>query len=73
MYSFDKFRTSGADVIVADVMMPRMDGFTMAKAIRRYSPDIPKLFLTAKSTIDDVEQGFAVGANDYLRKPFELR
>jgi two component transcriptional regulator, winged helix family len=54
-------------------MMPRMDGFTMAKAIRRYSPDIPILFLTAKSTIDDVEQGFAVGANDYLRKPFELR
>lgn len=71
--AIDKFRTSGADMIVADVMMPRMDGFTMAKAIRRYSPDIPILFLTAKSTIDDVEQGFAVGANDYLRKPFELR
>lgn len=71
--ALDKFRTSGADIIVADVMMPRMDGFTMAKAIRRYSPDIPILFLTAKSTIDDVEHGFAVGANDYLRKPFELR
>ena len=73
MDAIDKFRTSGANLIVADVMMPRMDGFTMAKAIRRYSPDIPILFLTAKSTIDDVEQGFAVGANDYLRKPFELR
>ena len=45
MDAIDKFRTSGANLIVADVMMPRMDGFTMAKAIRRYSPDIPILFL----------------------------
>lgn len=71
--AIDKFRTSGANLIVADVMMPRMDGFTMARAIRRYSPDVPIIFLTAKSTIDDVEEGFATGANDYLRKPFELR
>lgn len=69
----DKYRSEGADIIVADVMMPRMDGFTMAKGIRKMSPEVPLLFLTAKSTIDDVEEGFAIGANDYLKKPFELR
>ncbi len=68
-----KFRSEGADIVIADVMMPRMDGFTMAKEIRKLSPAVPLLFLTAKSTIDDVEEGFEVGANDYLKKPFELR
>ena len=69
----DKYRSEGADIIVADVMMPRMDGFTLAKDIRKMSPVVPLLFLTAKSTIDDVEEGFEIGANDYLKKPFELR
>lgn len=69
----NKFRTEGADVVVADVMMPKMDGFSMAKEIRKSSPTVPLLFLTAKSTIDDVEEGFEIGANDYLKKPFELR
>lgn len=68
-----KFRSEGADIVIADVMMPRMDGFTMAKEIRKLSPAVPLLFLTAKSSIDDVEEGFEVGANDYLKKPFELR
>ena len=69
----EKFKTEAADIVVADVMMPNMDGFTMAKEIRKLSPTVPLLFLTAKSTIDDVEQGFEIGANDYLKKPFELR
>lgn len=69
----EKFKTEAANIVVADVMMPKMDGFTMAKEIRKLSPTIPLLFLTAKSTIDDVEQGFEIGANDYLKKPFELR
>mgnify|MGYP001098384035 CR=1 FL=1 len=69
----DKFKSEGADIVVADVMMPKMDGFTMAKEIRKLSQTVPLLFLTAKSTIDDVEQGFEIGANDYLKKPFELR
>ena len=69
----EKFKTEAADIVVADVMMPKMDGFTMAKQIRKLSPTVPLLFLTAKSTIDDVEQGFEIGANDYLKKPFELR
>lgn len=69
----EKFKTEPADIVVADVMMPKMDGFTMAKEIRKLSPTVPLLFLTAKSTIDDVEEGFEIGANDYLKKPFELR
>ena len=69
----EKFKTEGADIVVAYVMMPKMDGFTMSKEIRKLSPTVPLLFLTAKSTIDDVEQGFEIGANDYLKKPFELR
>lgn len=67
------FKSEGADIVVADVMMPKMDGFSMAKEIRRLSPTVPLLFLTAKSTVDDVEEGFEIGANDYLKKPFELR
>ena len=69
----EKFKNEAVDIVVADVMMPKMDGFTMAKEIRKTSPTIPLLFLTAKSTIDDVEEGFEIGANDYLKKPFELR
>ncbi|MDE6410605.1 MAG: response regulator transcription factor [Muribaculaceae bacterium] len=69
----EKFKTESVSVVVADVMMPKMDGFTMAKEIRKLSPRVPLLFLTAKSTIEDVEEGFEIGANDYLKKPFELR
>ena len=69
----ERFKSDGADIIVADVMMPGMDGFNMAREIRKLSPDVPLLFLTAKSPIDDIEEGFEIGANDYLKKPFELR
>lgn len=68
-----RYKAIGADLIIADVMMPRLDGFAMAKEIRRISASVPIIFLTAKSTIDDVEEGFGIGANDYLKKPFELR
>lgn len=73
MEGLEKFKTEAADIVVADVMMPKMDGFTMAKEIRKLSSTVPLLFLTAKSTIEDVEEGFEIGANDYLKKPFELR
>ena len=69
----EKFKSEGADIVVADVMMPKMDGFSMAMEIRKLSSTVPLLFVTAKSTIDDVEEGFEIGANDYLKKPFELR
>lgn len=69
----EQFRTSKADIVVADVMMPRMDGFTMARKIRTLSSSVPILFLTAKTTIRDVEHGFDIGGDDYIKKPFELR
>ncbi len=69
----DMYMADGAHLIVADVMMPRLDGFAMARKIRSISPSVPIIFLTAKSTIDDVEEGFDIGADDYLKKPFELR
>lgn len=60
------------DIIVADVMMPKMDGFEMVKLIRLKSPQIPVLFLTARTALDDVVHGFEIGANDYIRKPFQI-
>ena len=65
----EKFKSEGADIVVADVMMPKMDGFTMAKEIRKLSPTVPLLFLTAKSTIDDVEQGFESEPTTILKSP----
>ena len=61
------------DVLIADVMMPRLDGFEMARRIRKTDDHTPVLFLTAKSTPDDVVSGFELGANDYLKKPFAIQ
>lgn len=60
------------DIVVADVMMPRMDGFEMVRLIRLRSADVPVLFLTARTALDDVVHGFGIGANDYIRKPFQI-
>ena len=67
-----KFGTDGPDIVVADVMMPKLDGFSMVKLIRAQSPAVPVLFLTARTSIDDLLPGFELGANDYLRKPFQI-
>ena len=69
----EKFASFRPDIVVADVMMPRLDGFEMGRRIRRVSSNVPILFLTAKNTIDDIEKGFEIGGNDYLKKPFEFR
>ena len=61
------------DVLVADVMMPRMDGFEMVRRIRRTDRQTPVLFLTARSAINDVVEGFELGGNDYLKKPFGMQ
>lgn len=66
------FKDSNPAIIVADVMMPRMDGFEMVRLIRLTAPDVPVLFLTARTALDDVVKGFELGANDYLRKPFQI-
>lgn len=62
-----------SDVLVADVMMPRMDGFEMVRRIRQTDKQTPVLFLTARSSINDVVEGFELGANDYLKKPFGMQ
>ena len=61
------------EVVVADVMMPRMDGFEMVRRIRQTDRTTPVLFLTARSGINDVVEGFELGANDYLKKPFSMQ
>lgn len=66
------FRESCPDIVVADVMMPRMDGFAMVRCLRLLSPKVPVLFLTARTSVDDVVKGFELGANDYVRKPFQI-
>ncbi|MDR0893926.1 MAG: response regulator transcription factor [Prevotellaceae bacterium] len=67
------FRTLRPDILVADVMMPRMDGFEMVRRIRQTNRHTPILFLTARSATDDVVEGFELGANDYLKKPFGMK
>ncbi|NNM23377.1 MAG: response regulator transcription factor [Flavobacteriaceae bacterium] len=59
-------------LLVLDVMMPKKDGFTLAREIRALDPRIPILFLTAKSQPRDVVEGFNLGGNDYLKKPFSM-
>ena len=60
------------DLIISDIMMPKMDGFTLAKEIRMLNADIPIIFLTAKNLKDDILEGFKLGADDYLTKPFSM-
>ena len=67
------FHTEHPEIVVADVMMPRMDGFEMVRRIRQTNHTTPVLFLTARSGINDVVEGFELGANDYLKKPFSMQ
>lgn len=67
------FNEGSVDVIVADIMIPRLDGIEMVKRIRQRNQNIPILFLTAKSSVDSVVEGFEAGGNDYLRKPFSMK
>lgn len=68
----EQYRQHHPDIVVADIMMPDMDGFTMAEQIRRDDPHTPIMFLTARSQTSDVVRGFELGGNDYLKKPFSL-
>lgn len=66
------FRENGYDICLLDVMMPKMDGFTLARDIRKSHPDVPIIFLTAKSMKEDKMEGFNLGADDYITKPFSM-
>ncbi len=63
----DKF-----DICVLDVMMPKKDGFSLAQDIRQTRPDMPIIFLTAKTLKEDILEGFKIGADDYITKPFSM-
>ncbi|MGB1169629.1 MAG: response regulator transcription factor [Flavobacteriaceae bacterium] len=65
------FKNNDFDLCILDVMMPRKDGFSLAKDIRSKNKEIPIIFLTAKTLKEDVLKGYQVGADDYLNKPFD--
>lgn len=71
--ALQKFNQETFHLCVFDVMMPKKDGFTLAKDIRKTHPDTPIIFLTAKSMTEDKVEGFQSGGDDYLTKPFELQ
>ncbi|MBA4738646.1 MAG: response regulator transcription factor [Flavobacteriaceae bacterium] len=71
MEGFEKFKKFEFNLCILDVMMPYKDGFTLASEIKGLSPDMPIIFLTAKSMKEDVLKGYKVGADDYLKKPFD--
>lgn len=68
----ERFKTFHPDICVLDIMLPNRDGYQLAEAIRKLKPQIPIIFLTAKTQTEDVLLGFQVGANDYIRKPFSM-
>lgn len=70
--AFKLYKNKQPEVLVLDVMMPKKDGFTLAKEIRKTNKHIPIIFLTAKSQTQDVLEGFKHGGNDYLKKPFSI-
>lgn len=70
--ALDFFVQGSFDLCVLDVMMPKKDGFTLAKDIRANHHQVPIIFLTAKAMEEDTLQGFKVGADDYLTKPFSM-
>jgi two-component system OmpR family response regulator len=68
---YETFMSSHFDLCILDVMMPRKDGFTLARQIREQDDSVPLIFLTAKTMKDDVMTGYKSGADDYLTKPFD--
>jgi two-component system, OmpR family, response regulator len=66
------FQREKYDICLLDVMMPHMDGFTLAEEIRDIDPDVPLFFLSAKTMKDDLIQGYKLGADDYITKPFDI-
>ena len=68
----EAFPTFQPDIAVLDIMLPNVDGYALAESLRRLSPTLPIIFLTAKTQTDDVLRGFQAGGNDYVRKPFSM-
>ncbi len=72
LQALEAVRKESFGVIVSDIMMPNLDGFSLAKRLRNDGCRIPILFLTARSATEDVVKGFETGGNDFLRKPFAM-
>ncbi|MGB4292660.1 MAG: response regulator transcription factor [Bacteroidales bacterium] len=70
-YAMDAFRRGSYDLCILDVMLPNVDGFTIAGEIRKINTTIPIVFLTAKKLKEDVLKGYGVGGDDYITKPFD--
>ncbi len=70
--ALDTFNQIPVDLVILDIMMPRLDGFRVCESIRRRS-DVPIVMLTALGSVDDVMHGFELGADDYITKPFAFR
>ena len=70
--AYRSFEKNKYDICILDIMMPHKDGFTLAREIRLLEPEIPIIFLTAKSMKEDVLEGFSIGADDYMTKPFSM-
>lgn len=69
---WNKFKKGKYDLCLLDIMMPKKDGFTLAKEIKKVEENLPILFLTAKNQKDDIIEGLKIGADDYLTKPFSM-
>jgi DNA-binding response OmpR family regulator len=69
--AWELFKSGKPDLCVLDVMMPEMDGFTLAEKIKESDPDVPLIFLTARSMKEDIVRGLKIGADDYITKPFD--
>jgi len=70
-YAFDHFKKGTFNICILDVMLPHVDGFTIAGEIRLVNPDVPIVFLTAKKLKEDVLKGYGIGGDDYITKPFD--
>ena len=70
--ALDVLERHPVDLIIADVMMPRMDGYTLVKTLRERGDQIPVLLLTAKQSFEDKREGFSSGVDDYMTKPFNI-
>ncbi len=70
--AYNSFKKNKYEICILDIMMPVKDGFTLAREIRIIDPEVPIIFLTAKSMKDDVLEGFSIGADDYITKPFSM-
>src|SRR5690625_2284197 len=72
-HAIEVLEKNHCDLMIIDIMMPKMDGYELTKTVRRYKEDLPILLLTAKGQLEAKEKGFLAGTDDYLVKPFEVR